>query len=42
MSSLIRQGRKFLDLSLIFRFSGLPNNAKLELVESDRPRSSGD
>lgn len=32
-------GRKTLDLTLAFRFSNLPNNAKLELVKSTTPRS---
>ena len=31
-------GRKPLDLTLAYRFSNLPNNAKLELVKSANPR----
>lgn len=34
--------RRILDLSLMFRFSGLPNNAQLEMVEATKKRTEAD
>lgn len=36
---LYSHGRTTVDLTLAFRFSGLSNNAKLELVKALQPRS---
>ncbi|CAD5120815.1 DgyrCDS9373 [Dimorphilus gyrociliatus] len=35
---ILKHGKKKLDLTLSFRYSGLPNRSKLELVESDGER----
>lgn len=35
----LKHHKKILDVTSIFRFSGLPNNAQLELVEAKRQRS---
>ena len=40
--SLVRHHGKLLDLSLPLRYSGVPNNGKLELVPVDKPRSDGE
>lgn len=37
----IRHGRKTIDVSSPFRYSGLSNNAKLELVKSETVRTLG-
>ncbi len=37
-----RQGKKTLDPTVIYRYSGLANHAKLELVKSDTRRPEAD
>lgn len=37
----IKHHNKCLDTSMIFRFSGLPNNAQLELAQATKTRSEG-
>lgn len=34
--------RRILDLSVMFRFSGLPNNAQLEMIEATKQRTEAD
>ena len=38
---LTRRGKNVVDLSVSFRYSGLTNNAKLDLVRSQAPRKPG-
>lgn len=38
----LKHHKRILDLSLMFRFSGLPNNAQLEMVEATKKRSDQD
>ena len=40
--SVARHHGKLCDLSLPLRYSGIPNNGKLELVAVDKPRSDGE
>lgn len=38
----IRHGRKTLDVTLSVRYANLPNNAKLELVKSEKSREESE